>query len=205
MVTDPADCYFYHTMDIPGYGRVEGEWDLREGVREYLGNVDLRGKRVLEMGTANGFLCFEMERRGAEVVAYDLSENQDWDVVPYARQDGAAFVSARREHIRRLNNAFWFCHRAFGSKSKMVYGDVYSVPQEIGQVDVTTFGSILLHLRDPFLALQKALRLTRTTVIVTDVLEPDMAREEGPPRAVKTDDQLLGTPAATRPKITPLR
>lgn len=168
VVTDLADCYFYHTMDIPGYGQVNGEWDLRPGIRAYLGQVDVRGKRVLEIGTANGFICFHMEREGADVVAYDLSEEQDWDVVPFARSDHEAFRMARREHIRKLNNAFWLGHRAYASKSRVVHGDVYSVPESIGPVDISTFGSILLHVRDPFLALQKALRLTRETVIVTD-------------------------------------
>src|ERR1700720_3412541 len=41
---------------------------------------------------------------------------------------------------------------------------------QIGPVDISVFGNILLHLRDPFLALYNALRLTRSTVIVTDVL-----------------------------------
>jgi len=77
----------------------------------------------------------------------------------------------RKEHIRKLNNAFWLCHRAFDSKSHMVYGDVYSIPDDIGPVDITTCCSILLHVRDPFLALQKALRLTRERVIVTDAAE----------------------------------
>jgi hypothetical protein len=40
----------------------------------------------------------------------------------------------------------------------------------IGPVDISTFGCVLLHLRDPFLALQNALRLTRETVIVTEPL-----------------------------------
>ena len=47
---------------------------------------------------------------------------------------------------------------------------VYEVPAEIGAVDVATFGSILVHVRDPFLALQRALRLTRETVVVTEAL-----------------------------------
>ncbi len=34
-VTDLNDCVFYHTMEIAGYGLVEGEWDLREGVQDY--------------------------------------------------------------------------------------------------------------------------------------------------------------------------
>ena len=187
-------------MDIPGHGHVAGEWDLRTGIREYLGGVDLRGKRVLEMGTANGFVCFHMEAQGAEVVAYDLSEKQDWDFVPYARDDQTAYRSERRDVIRKLNNAFWFAHRALGSRSKMVYGDVYSVPNEIGAVDVVTFGSILLHLRDPFLALETAVRLAKETVIVTDILQPDKA-ESDPER----DDPPLPTPEPTPTKTSAVR
>ena len=46
-VTSLDECYFYHSMEIPGYGFVRGPWDHREGVDAYLGNVDLQGKRVL--------------------------------------------------------------------------------------------------------------------------------------------------------------
>ena len=51
------DCYFYHTMDVPGAGLVTGEWDLRNGVDAYLGHESVAGKRVLELGTASGFLA----------------------------------------------------------------------------------------------------------------------------------------------------
>jgi SAM-dependent methyltransferase len=170
VVDDVGDCFFYHTMDIPGHGLVRGEWDLREGVRDYLGGVDFRGKRVLELGTGSGFLCFHMEKEGADVVACDLSENQSWDVVPFAGADTSRIIADRKEHIRKLNNGYWFTHRKLSSKAKVVYGSVYSIPQEIGSVDIAVLGSILLHVRDPFLALQNALRLTRETVIVTDVM-----------------------------------
>lgn len=176
-VSSIEDCYFYHTTDVPGYWTVEGEWDLRRGANEYLGSVSLKGKRVLEVGTASGFLCFHMESQGAEVVAYDLSQDYDWDVVPYAQYDYQQDVLGRRAHIRRLNNAFWFGHKAFNSKAKMVYGTVYAIPEAIGLVEISTFGSILLHVRDPFLALQNALRLTTETVIVTDVYPPGMPEQ----------------------------
>jgi len=168
LITTLEDCYFYHTIDIPGYGLVEGEWDLRQGIDAYLGKVVFKGKRVLELGTASGFVCFHMEREGADVVAYDLSDQHDWDVVPYGQYDYSDFMRERRKHIAKLNNGFWLCHRVFKSKSRMVYGDIYSVPATIGAVDISTFCSILLHVRDPFLALERALRLTRETVIVTE-------------------------------------
>lgn len=167
-VLDINECYFYHTIDIPGYGLVEGPWDLRDSVDQYLGKVTLKGKRILEIGTASGFVCFYMESQGGEVVAYDLSENQSWDIIPFSRYNNEKFSIDRKEHIKQLNNSFWFCHKAFNSKSKMVYGSVYAIPAEIGLVDITTFGCVLLHVRDPFLALQNALRLTKDTVIITE-------------------------------------
>jgi SAM-dependent methyltransferase len=164
-----AQCYFYHSMHIPGHGEVTGEWDLRGDEYRYLGGADLVGKRVLELGAASGFLTTYMEGQGAEVVAYDLSEEHSWDVVPFAGTDLDRHDRMRREHLRKINNGFWLNHAARRLCAKLVHGTVYSVPAEIGQFDVATFGSILLHLRDPFLALQTSLRLVRDTVIVTDV------------------------------------
>lgn len=169
-VTDVNECFFYHTADIPGHGHVKGVWDIRENTHKYLGGVDFRGKRVLEIGTASGFLCFYMESRGAEVVAFDLSEDHSRDIVPFAGQDFGKLVLEGKEHVRKLHNAYWFCHRANKSNAKAVYGDVYTIPEEIGAVDISTFCCVLLHVRDPFLALQNALRLTKDTVVVTDVL-----------------------------------
>ena len=169
MIGSVDDCYFYHTMDVPGHGTIAGEWDLRGRVDEYLGNFDFAGKRVLDVGAASGILSFHIEQQGAEVVSYDLSEDHDWDVVPFAQNDLGAWKNARRDHLRRINNGYWLCHRAFGSKARMVHGVVYDIPETIGPVDVAVFGSILLHLRDPFLALENAARLTRETIIVADL------------------------------------
>ena len=169
-VVQASDCLFYHTMDIAGLGTFEGDWDLRPGVDAYLGHVDFDGKRVLEIGPASGFLSFAMEARGAEVVAYDLAEGEHWDVVPYAALDIERARTERNDNIRRVQNAFWLAHRSVGSSARVAYGTVYEVPDWIGPVDIAVFGAVLLHVRDPFLALQRALRLTRETVIVTDVL-----------------------------------
>ena len=27
-VSDQQECYFYHTMNLPGIGKIEGNWDL---------------------------------------------------------------------------------------------------------------------------------------------------------------------------------
>ncbi len=164
------DCCFYHTIDLPGHGTVEGPWDIRAGVDDYLGHVDLRGRSVLELGPASGFMTFQMEARGASVVCYDLSPGQDWDVIPYAGRDASIEMAEMRREIGRINNSFWLSHRLLGSRARMVHGHAYDLPADLGTFDVCLLGSILLHLRDPFLAMQRALALTRETAIVTDML-----------------------------------
>jgi hypothetical protein len=175
------DCYFYHTMDIPGHGSVEGEWDLRPNIDAYLGGLDLSGKRLLDVGAANGIMTFHAEGKGAEVVSFDLSEHHSWDVVPYRNSRIEAVDAERRGHMRRINNGYWFAHAAHRSLAQAVYGDVYNIPASIGDVDAAFYGSILLHLRDPFLALQNGARLATSMLIVSDIcpygeLGPRIAR-----------------------------
>jgi hypothetical protein len=169
-VANISDCYFYHTMEIPSHGIVHGEWDLRGREASYLGNVSVQGKHVLEIGTASGHLCFTMEKMGAAVVAYDLSDKQTWDIVPYAGSDYEEHITQRRQHIRRINNGFWLAHESYRSQARMTYGTVYEIPEDIGQFDICTFGSILLHLRDPFLALQRVSSHITETAVITDVV-----------------------------------
>ena len=206
-VSDIADCYFYHTMDLPGHGRVGGEWDLRGGEDAYLGNVPLQGKRVLELGTASGFLCRYMESKGANVVGFDLSSEQSWDLVPFARFDIASHASAMKTHIERLKNGWWFAHRLLNSGASAVYGSIYAIPKEIGAVDISTFGALLLHLRDPFHALFNAVQLTRETVIVTEIHpEQPVGSSMGLPTAAwrsrglkQLIKRLIGLPISAHP------
>lgn len=206
-IRDPKECQFYHVMDIPGHGPTKGQWDLRGREQAYFGGVDFAGKRVLEVGTASGYLCFYMERMGAEVVSYDLSHEHDWDIVPYANRDFSEQIKKRRAAIRKLNNSWWFAHRAFGSKARVVYGTVYDIPPNLGRFDICTFGSILLHLRDPFLALQRAVQNVTGTVIVTDLMLPFSEKQR---ELIKTrkllqfvPDAAAGEPWETWWKLSP--
>jgi hypothetical protein len=140
-------------------------------VDDYLGRVAFAGKRVLELGTASGFLCFTMERQGADVVAFDIAPDQLWDFFPSPHlTDLEGYISHGLAFSKRLHNSYWFAHRAHRSDARVVYGNIYQVPAEIGPVDIATYGCILLHLRDPFLALANGLRLAREQVIITQPL-----------------------------------
>ena len=180
------DCFFYHTIDIPGVGLMRGQWDLRSSVDAYLGGIPLANRRVLEIGPASGFLTFLMEQRGADVVACELPHGSQWDLVPYAGADLRDYVRDREALHRRLVNGFWFGHRAFGSRATVVYCPVYDLPREVGTVDLATFSMVLRHLREPFRALQAVAAHVKTSLVITELfpwgLMPDEIQAELSPR-----------------------
>ena len=170
-VDNIEDCYFYHRMELPGHGVVEGDWDIHDAVDAYLGNLDFSGKRVLDVGSASGYLTFEMEKRGADVVSFDMSSGNSWNLVPHVevQRDEVAIREQCRAIHQQLVNSYWLSHRALDSKAKVHYGDVYNLPVELGGFDIVFMGMILPHLRDPFQALYSASRLCREKLVINVV------------------------------------
>jgi 2-polyprenyl-3-methyl-5-hydroxy-6-metoxy-1,4-benzoquinol methylase len=169
-----ADCYFYHTMELPGHGVIEGrDWDLRGGVNDYLGNVDFAAKRVLEIGPASGFLTFEMEKRGAEVVSVEVTAEHGWDFVPYPAKRLEEIFGPRRMVMQQLKNSYWFSHAALQSAARVYYGDVYNLPSALGEFDIAVMSSVLLHCRDPLRIVEQCGKMAKA-VIITDMFRPDL-------------------------------
>lgn len=159
-----SQCRFYHTMDLPELGTVTGDWDLRGRFDEYIGGVNLAGRSVLDVGTASGFLTFEAEKRGAKVTSFDADSPDRWQTVPPANVDTAYFHGMR--------NGYALAHRLIGSRAQTLYGNIYDLAALAEPHDVLIVAQILVHLRDPLLALEQAARTTRDTlVIVEGVLE----------------------------------
>ena len=69
------ECEWYHAMEIPGIEGLTGSqpntrdasFDCREDIGNILGNLDYKGKKVLNLGSITGYLSFEAERRGGDV------------------------------------------------------------------------------------------------------------------------------------------
>ncbi|MFH4351513.1 hypothetical protein WAJ70_20705, partial [Acinetobacter baumannii] len=77
-----AHPFWYHTIDVVPGVTTPGWFDLRPVV-DLLPWPDVRGKRCLDIGTYDGYLAFELERRGAsEVVAVDVEDHLLWDWPP---------------------------------------------------------------------------------------------------------------------------
>ena len=180
------DCNFYHTTDIPGVGLVEGQWDLRDGVDEYLGSYDFGSKRVLEIGPATGFLTFYMEKTASEVVAVKLPMDRSfWNSVPYeklglARRNNDQWTEAEVQffdHIGRIRNGFWLCHDKFSSRAKVYNGSSENLPDALGKFDVALLSAILLHARSPVSIMESCARLVSGTIIITEMFYPDLGED----------------------------
>jgi tRNA (mo5U34)-methyltransferase len=144
---------WYHTMELAPGVVTPGWFDLRPIV-DRLPWPDLRGKRCLDIGPWDGFLSFEMERRGAsEVVALDISSHEEWDWPAVARHKGP---EALREMAGvEVGVGFQTALRVLSSKVERLESNVYNLnPEDFGRFDVVVCGSLMLHLRDPVAALE---------------------------------------------------
>jgi len=144
---------WYHTMDLPGGVVTPGHFDLRPIV-ERMPWPDVRGKRCLDVGTYDGFLAFELERRGAaEVIATDIPDHASWDFParsePRSPELLAEIAGAEKGH------GFRIAKEALGSNVERIFISAYDLhPDRVGTFDVVVCGALMLHLRDPIRALE---------------------------------------------------
>jgi tRNA (mo5U34)-methyltransferase len=144
---------WYHTMELAPGVVTPGWFDLRP-IADRLPWPELEGKRCLDVGTYDGFLAFEMERRGAaEVVCTDVPEHENWDWPPSLRARGPEALAAIAGPKKGVG--FEIARRALGSSVQREFLSVYELaPERVGSFDVVVCGSLMLHLRDPLRALE---------------------------------------------------
>jgi tRNA (mo5U34)-methyltransferase len=140
---------WYHSIDlpdgtvIPGIQTIE---QLRARIAQYPIPQDLRGKRVLDIGAWDGWFSFEMERRGATVVAVD---------------------SARQE-------TFFQAKKLLNSKVEYIVEDIcYLTPREVGYFDIVLFFGVLYHLKHPLLALERVCELATDMACIETLVTDD--------------------------------
>jgi len=143
---------WYHTIDLPDGSATPGWFDLRPVV-DRLPWPEVKGKRCLDIGTFDGFLAFEMERRGAaEVVCTDVPSHEDWDHLPRERARTLAFWAAAGGE---KGAGFRVAADILGSSVHREWLSIYDLsPERLGTFDIVVCGNVLIHLRAPFLALE---------------------------------------------------
>jgi tRNA (mo5U34)-methyltransferase len=148
-----AELDWYHTLELTPELTTDGEFDLRPYVERHGLPERMDGIRAIDIGTFNGFWAFEMERRGADVVALDLEDpfKYDWPA-----------LHPRRHPTQPIGEPFRIAQRFLDSKVERVESSVYDAdPESLGQFDFAFCGSMLIHLRDQFLAIERIHSLLR--------------------------------------------
>jgi tRNA (mo5U34)-methyltransferase len=149
---------WYHTIELAPDLVTPGWFDLRPYVPRYGLPDRMDGMRALDVGTWDGFWAFEMERRGASVIAIDLDDERDLDWPP--RRRPASFPEAPR------GEGFVLAAEILGSRVERRNLSIYNAtPAELGTFDLVFCGSVLIHLRDQLLALERIADLCRGTFV----------------------------------------
>ncbi|MDQ6946152.1 MAG: hypothetical protein M3256_07725 [Actinomycetota bacterium] len=122
------------------------------------------------MATCDGFWAFEMERRGATVVATDIGRFESYDFPPPVR------AALRERKIDRDTGAAFKCARiALSSSVERVERSVYDLdPADVGTFDFVHAGDLLLHLQDPIRALRAIRSVTDGTALIADCVDPSL-------------------------------
>jgi tRNA (mo5U34)-methyltransferase len=124
-----------HTIDLgggvktDGHKKAESDWPYYDAI----GDIDFRGKKVLDIGCNDGLWSFEAERRGAaEVYATDLVSQ----------------VNPRRDPCFRL------AHKILGSKVRYFPDlSVYDLDRlDVRDFDVVLYFGVYYHLKNPLLS-----------------------------------------------------
>lgn len=157
---------WYHTLDLGDDIVTRGWFDARRVANRMPWPNTWTGKRCLDVGTFDGFWAFEMERRGAdEVLAIDILDEDRWDWPP--KVDPASRTGI--EEMKGHGDGFEIAKRALGSNVARRDCSIYDLDRdEHGEFDVVFVGSLLLHLRDPVLALSRVAAVTSGRLVVSD-------------------------------------
>jgi SAM-dependent methyltransferase len=153
LITAIGSHLWYHTMELAPGVITPGWFDLRPIV-DRMPWPDVSGKRCLDVGTYDGFLAFELERRGAkEVISIDIDDHTLWDWPPDVRATGGQNLAKLAGPEK--GRGFRIAAGALGSRVERRALSVYELDRrDIGEFDVVVCGSLLLHLRDPLRALE---------------------------------------------------
>ncbi len=164
---------WWHSFELPDGNIIQGVSTLasqKMRIAQFPIPPDLTGKRVLDIGTWDGWFALEMERRGADVVAIDRFENPRFHEI----------------------------HERMASRIDYRQMSVYDLdPNKIGRFDIVLFMGVLYHLKHPVLALERVCSVAQDLVavesfVLKDRHRPGLGVEEFPLMEFYENDEFGG-------------
>ncbi len=133
--------HWYHPIEMRPGIITPGMNDARNVLAMLQLPADCRGMRALDLGTRDGFFAFELERRGAEVVAVD--------------------------YMAQTESGFSVAAEVLDSRVTYLQSNLYDLdPSTLGTFDLVLFLGLLYHLPDPLGALRVVRNLTSQRMIL---------------------------------------
>jgi tRNA (mo5U34)-methyltransferase len=165
-----GEVFWYHTIDLPGGVVTPGLYDHRSLAAEYAFPDDLTGQRALDIATFDGFWAFELERRGAQVVATDIDRFSACDFPLSVHK-----LILDEDLDGKTSLGFEIAHEALGSKVERIVCNVYDLdPAVHGTFDLVHVADLLLHLESPLAALRAVRSVTKGQAVISDCFDPDL-------------------------------
>ncbi|MEO8036144.1 MAG: methyltransferase domain-containing protein [Acidobacteriota bacterium] len=148
--------HWYHPIEVRPGIVTPGANEARSVLEMLDLPADCRGMRALDLGTRDGYFAFELERRGAEVVAVD--------------------------YMAMTDSGFSVAAELLGSRVTYFQRNLYELtPEDLGTFDIVLFLGMLYHLPDPLGALRVVRNLSRQRMYLeTLVLDFGPAMDELP-------------------------
>lgn len=132
--------HWHHAYEIVPGVRSRGAYAPAPMMEQMGLPARLDGMTAIDIGCSDGFFTFELERRGADVLAVDASPPTP---------------------------GFALAHRLRGSSVEHVRDNIYDMtPARYGRFDIVLFCGVLYHLRHPLLGIDIASQLCRGTLAV---------------------------------------
>jgi O-methyltransferase len=177
-IQSPLETSWYQCVDWQDGTETLGKWDYRrDGGRDYLGRLNYRGKTVIELGPASGYLTKQMALQGAQVTGIEVSDDEPWQIVPRADVDIDAYEEQRARGLNRFRKAWWLTQSRWNTNARMSYigiGRLYDFADS-NRFDIALVASVLQHLENPVRALY-AVASMADTVVVSDLIFPRIER-----------------------------
>jgi tRNA (mo5U34)-methyltransferase len=193
---DVSRYYWYHTIELPNGLVTPGLYDFRATYPCFRFPEDMRGLRVLDIGSATGFFAFEFAKRGARVVSVELPSLYAIDRFPGQDVEQSLLaiqkmmfpdsVDSTRGFVRKytaeelyhflLEGPFEFCRKLLGLEIERCYSSVYDLSaQKLGGFDLVFLGDVLLHTINPLAALAAVAPLCGGTLVLAQVMPEDVS------------------------------
>lgn len=148
-----SEIRWFHSFELDNGEKINGLKKinvLKEESNIIFGN-DAEGKTVLDIGSWDGYFSFEAEKRGASRVV--ATDHFCWSGEGWGTKAG-----------------FDYIHQKTNSQVKAIDVDVHQLPDlGIGQFDLVLFLGVFYHLKDPYVGLEAAAKMSSNMLVVETV------------------------------------